>query len=73
MSTIIIRAMAEVRLADWWTVARREILSGLALAAVLATVGFMRIALWSAFSSVYGPHWLLVAMTVSLSLVGVVL
>jgi magnesium transporter len=74
-STIIIRAMAlgEVRLADWWTVMRREILSGLALGVILATVGFMRIALWSAFSSVYGPHWLLVAMTVSLSLVGVVL
>ena len=33
----------------------------------------MRIALWSAFSHIYGPHWVLVAMTVGLSLVGVVL
>ncbi len=74
-STLIIRAMAlgEVKLADWWRVAGREILSGLALGLILAVVGFARIALWSAFSSVYGPHWILVAMTVSLSLVGVVL
>ena len=28
---------------------------------------------WSAFSPLYGPHWLLVALTVALSLVGVVL
>jgi len=74
-STLVIRAMAlgEVRLADWWRVAGREILSGLLLGAILAVVGFMRIALWSAFSNIYGPHWMLVAMTVSCSLVGVVL
>ena len=29
--------------------------------------------IWSAFSDIYGPHWLLVAITVALSLVGVVL
>jgi magnesium transporter len=74
-STIIIRAMAlgEFRLGDWWRIARREILSGLALGAILGTIGFLRIALWSAFSSIYGPHWALVALTVALSLVGVVL
>jgi magnesium transporter len=74
-STLVIRAMAlgEVRLADWWRVAGREIISGLALGAILAAVGFMRIAAWSAFSNMYGPHWILVAMTVSLSLIGVVL
>ena len=74
-STLVIRAMAlgEVRLSDWWRVAGREVLSGLLLGAILAVVGFMRIALWTAFSSIYGPHWILVAMTVSCSLVGVVL
>ena len=74
-STLVIRAMAlgEVRLSDWWRVAGREILSGLMLGAILAGVGFMRIGLWSAFSDIYGPHWILVAMTVSCSLVGVVL
>jgi magnesium transporter len=74
-STLVIRAMAlgELRLSDWWRVAGREILSGLALGTILGVVGFMRIALWSAFSNIYGPHWILVAMTVALSLVGVVL
>jgi magnesium transporter len=74
-STLVIRAMAlgELRLSDWWRVAGREILSGLALGAILGVIGFMRIALWSAFSHIYGPHWVLVAMTVGLSLVGVVL
>jgi magnesium transporter len=52
---------------------RREVLAGLALGAILGTIGFLRITLWSAFSDIYGPHWLLVAITVSFSLVGVVL
>jgi len=49
------------------------VISGLMLGSILGSIGFMRIALWSAFSPVYGPHWLLVALTVGTSLVGVVL
>ena len=52
---------------------RREIRAGLCLATILGAIGFLRISLWSAFSDIYGPHWLLVAITVSVSLVGVVL
>jgi magnesium transporter len=74
-STLVIRALAlgEVTLADWWRVMRREIAAGLALGGILGTIGFLRITTWSAFSSIYGPHWLLVAITVALALVGVVL
>jgi len=74
-STLVIRALAlsEVGSADWWRVMRREVFSGLALGTVLGTIGFLRISIWSAFSDIYGPHWLLVALTVSASLVGVVL
>ena len=74
-ATLIIRAMAigEVRLADWWRVMRREILSGLILGLILAAIGVLRIATWSIFSNAYGEHWPLVAATVGLSLVGVVL
>jgi magnesium transporter len=74
-STIIIRAMAlgEVKLRDWWTVMRKEFKSGLLLGTILGGIGFLRIAIWSSFSSIYGPHWLLIAITVSLALVGVVL
>ncbi|HEY6361096.1 MAG TPA: magnesium transporter, partial [Vicinamibacterales bacterium] len=74
-STLVIRALAlgEVGLGDWWRVMRREILAGLALGAILGSIGFLRITVWSAFSDVYGAHWLLVAMTVAISLVGVVM
>ena len=74
-ATLVIRALAlgEVGVRDWWRVMRREILAGLALGAILGSIGFLRITLWSAFSDIYGPHWLLVAITVSVALVGVVL
>jgi magnesium transporter len=53
---------------------KREILSGLVLGSTLGAVGFLRITLWSLFSpTIYGPHWPLVAVTVWLSLIGVVL
>ena len=74
-STLVIRALAvgEVKLRDVWRVLRREVLAGLALGSILGAIGFLRISLWSVFSSLYGPHWLLIATTVALALVGVVL
>jgi len=74
-STLVIRALAlgEVGLHDWWRVMRREVFAGLALGAILGSIGFLRISVWSAFSDIYGPHWLSVAITVAISLVGVVL
>jgi magnesium transporter len=74
-ATLVICALAlgEVGVRDWWRVMRREILAGLSLGAILGSIGFLRITLWSAFSDIYGPHWLLVAITVAVSLVGVVL
>jgi len=74
-STLIIRAMAlgEVKLKDWWLVMRREILSGFSLGAILGTLGFIRISLWALLFHSYGEHWLLVAVTVGLALVGIVL
>jgi magnesium transporter len=74
-STLVIRALAlgELKLRDLWQVIRREVFSGFALGCILAAIGFLRISIWSAFSTIYGPHWLLVALTVSFSLIGVVL
>ena len=74
-ATLVIRALAlgEVKLKDWWRVVRREVFTGLALGSILGCIGFMRIAVWSAFSDLYGPHWLLVAITVGVALVGIVL
>ena len=74
-STLIIRAMAlgEVTLRDWWRVMRKEVIAGLMLGCVLGSIGFLRVAVWAQFSNVYGPHWMLVALTVGLALIGVVL
>ena len=74
-STLVIRALAlsELKLRDWWPVMRREIMTGFALGAILGVIGFFRIAIWSMFSTIYGPHWLLVALTVGFSLIGIVL
>jgi magnesium transporter len=75
-SSLIIQALTvgEVTIADWWSVMRREIISGLMLGAVLGLIGFLRVVLWSQiFPEVYGPHYLLIASVVGLSLIGVVL
>lgn len=74
-SMLIIRAMAldEIGLRDWWRVMRKEILSGFLLGAVLGAFGFLQIVGLSMFSSAYGPHWMLVALTVGCALIGVVM
>jgi magnesium transporter len=74
-STLVIRALAlgEVGVRDWWRVVRREILAGLALGTILGSIGFLRISLTSAFMEGYGPHSVLIAITVGTSLVGIVL
>jgi magnesium transporter len=74
-STLIIRAMAlgEVTLKDWWRVMRREILSGLSLGGILGLIGFIRISTWALVFHSYGEHWLLLALTVGLALIGIVL
>jgi magnesium transporter len=74
-TTLIIRAMSlgEVRLRDWWHVMRREVMTGLALGVLLATIGLARIIVWEAIFHTYGPHHLMIAIAVAVSLVGVVL
>lgn len=80
-STLIIQAMAvgEIFIKDWWRVMRREIFSGIILGGVLGLIGFIRIFIWhllmshGVFQDIYGPYWLLIAFTVSFTLIGVVL
>jgi len=74
-ATLIIRALAlkEVTLGDWHRVLRRELAAGLLLGSILGSIGFLRIALWSSFTTIYGPHWMLLGVAVGLSLVGIVL
>ena len=74
-ATLVIRALAvgEVSLGQWWRVVRREAFAGLALGAILGTLGFVRVAAWSAVAETYGPHAVRVALTVGVTLLGVVL
>ena len=73
-TTLVIRAMAlgEVRLRDWWRVVRRELFAGLVLGVVLGCIGVLRILSWQALFKTYGPHAVVIALTVGVSLVGVV-
>lgn len=74
-SSLIIRALAirEVTIRDWWKIMRREIYAGLFLGSVLGLIGFFRIYVWAQFTDIYGEHSTLVAITVGLSLIGIVL
>src|SRR5699024_470670 len=80
-ATLIIQAMAvgEVTLRDWWKIMKREVLSGLALGAILGFIGFSRVSLWEFFHYIgimkfsYGIHWLLIALTVGVALIVIIL
>ena len=74
-STLIIRAIAlrEVRLRDWWRVLGRELVTGVCLGLVLGCIGFIRIMLWPNRETLYTAHYMLVAATVCISVIGVVL
>ncbi len=74
-STLVIRALAlgEVTLREWWKIFRKELKVGLVLGLILGIIGFLRVFVWSNFVDVYGPHAMGVAITVGISLLGVVL
>jgi magnesium transporter len=74
-TSLIIRALAlgEIRLRDWWRIAVRELPTGLILGAILGVIGFARISIWQELHIFdYGPHHVLVALTVGLALIGIV-
>jgi magnesium transporter len=74
-STLVIRAMAmqQVRLRDWWRVLQREVAAGLLLGVILGAIGFLRVLLWPSRADVYGPHFVLIGITVATSLVWIVM
>ncbi|MCX6170467.1 MAG: magnesium transporter [Ignavibacteriales bacterium] len=73
-TTLVIRALAlkEITLKSWFFIFKREILTGLVLGIILASIGFVRISVWQSVGHYYGNQWFLLALTVSVSLVGVV-
>jgi magnesium transporter len=75
-TSLMIRSLAlkELRLADWWRVLRKEIGTGAALGGLLGFIGFLRVLIWHGFGwSHFHGHPYLMAVTVWVSLVGVVM
>jgi magnesium transporter len=73
-STLVIRALAlgELTLADWWRVVHREVVQGLSIGGVLGVIGLARVFVWEAMFHSYAPHTVSLAITVALSVTGVV-
>lgn len=74
-STLIIQAMSvgEITTADWIKILRREITSGLFLGILLGIIGFFRVSIWHMIApGFYGPHWLLIGVTIGFTIFGVV-
>lgn len=74
-ATLLIRSLAlgEVRLRDWWRVMRREVLSGLALGAIVGGIGFLKIAFDHFVLQKYPDDWAVFASAIAASIVVVVL
>jgi magnesium transporter len=74
-ATLVIRAIAldQVSLGDWWKVMRREIVFGITLGLVLASLGFVRILVGQSLGEAYGDNWSRLGLVVGISLTGVVL
>ena len=74
-TSLIIRALAlgELTVKDWWRVALRELPTGLMLGVILGGLGVARVILWqmSGFWD-YGPHYVMLGITVGLAVLGVV-
>lgn len=74
-STLVIRALAlgEITVRSWWTIVKREIKIGLILGIILGIIGFLRVFIWSHFTTIYGPHFMEISLIVGFSLIAVVL
>lgn len=74
-STLVVRAMAlgQVKMRDWWCILYREVIVGMLLGVLVGTIGLLRILLWPSRATLYGAHYILVAITIASALIGVVL
>lgn len=74
-ATLVIRALSlgEITVKDIFFVIKRELISGFVLGCILAVLGFLRISMWQFIAHPFSQYWFPIAMTVSLSLIGVVM
>lgn len=74
-ASLLVRAIAveEVRLADWWRICRKEIVTGTLLGAMLAVIGIATVLILGAVGFIHTEHALLLALTVGGSVQAIVL
>ncbi|MEO7922396.1 MAG: magnesium transporter [Chitinophagaceae bacterium] len=74
-ATLIIQALAlgEVRVEDWWRIAKREIQSGLFMGITLGIVGFFIIYCGHEFFGLFGEHFIRIGFAIGTAIIGVVL
>jgi magnesium transporter len=74
-ATLIIQALAlgEITVADWWRIARREIISGLMMGLTLGLFGFFIVFGGHEFMGLFGEHFLLIGMAIGIAVLGVVM
>ncbi|KAB2908779.1 MAG: magnesium transporter [Ignavibacteriales bacterium] len=74
-ATLVTRALSlgEITIHDWWSVMRKEFITGLVLGVILAIIGFFRIAILEFLDMSQLDYWFQIALSVSTALVGVVL
>jgi magnesium transporter len=66
-------SVGEITIADWWKILKRELTSGLLLGGLLGIIGFFRVSVWHMIApGFYGAHWMLIAVTIGFTIVGVV-
>jgi magnesium transporter len=65
-ASLLVRAIAveELKLANWWTIVRKELLTGLCLGAMLAAIGICTVLGMSASGVIDTPHYWPLALTV---------
>jgi magnesium transporter len=74
-ATLIIQAMAlgEITVADWWRIARREVISGLLMGITLGLFGFFIIYGGHYLFGLFGEHFILFGFAIGTAVIGVVL
>jgi magnesium transporter len=74
-ATLIIQALAlgEITIADWWRIAKREIISGLLMGVTLGIIGFFIIFIGFHVFHLFGVHHTKIGFAIGIAIIGVVL
>ncbi|MGF2410763.1 magnesium transporter [Ferruginibacter sp.] len=74
-ATLIIQALAlgEITIADWWRIAKREVVSGLLMGVTLGIIGLLIIFGGHHFFNLFGEHYVRIGFAIGIAIIGVVL